>query len=290
MFASMLRIEMSKLYRRKLLWIEVAILAAFVVALLSVFFALHTANLLDEDAEVLSQFLVWPTSLLMALNFASAQNLGGMLVVILVSVVVAQEYRWGTLSLWLRQGASRPAVMTAKFVALLGATILLVLAPLLCSGVLTAFFTPVVTGSSLDIGGVNFLQVGLSILRIAYTLLPYLSLTFLFAVMTRSVAGSIGVGIGYSLMIEGIASQIMMMLGGIPARIAMYLPGQMSLSIARLNTGMASALIEIEANGQDVADLMGLLDPGTAAIGIAIYTVIFLGLAFWTFQKQDLTT
>jgi ABC-type transport system involved in multi-copper enzyme maturation permease subunit len=286
----MLRIENSKLYHRKLLWVEMAFLVAVVVTLFSVFFALHTTNLPAEDAEVLRLFIVWPTSLLMALDFASAQNFGGMLVVILVSVIVAQEYRWGTLSLWLRQGASRPAVMAAKFVTLLGATTLLVLAPLLFGGVLTAFFTPVVTGSSLDIGQVNFLQVGLSILRTAYTLLPYLSLTFLFAVMTRSVAGSIGVGIGYSLIVEGIASQIMMIIGGIPAKIAMYLPGQMSLSIARLNTGMASALIEIEANGQDAVDLIGLLDPVTAAIGIAVYTAVFLGLAFWIFQKQDLTT
>lgn len=286
MLAPMLKIEFKKLYRRRLLWVEMIILAGLIAVFFTALFAMYQAGALPEEIDSIEDMLAWPDSLVTALEFASGQNLGGLLVVILVSMVVAQEYNWDTFSLWLRQGVSRDTVLLAKFITLLTGVVLLTLTPLVAGGIVSAFMTPSIAGE-LDFGSVDFGEVALSALRTAYTLVPYLSLTFLFAILTRSLAFSIGVGVGYALIIEGLVSQIMMLVGGIPAKVAMYLPGQMAAAIAQLNQGIEqAAMANQEAEG---AINLEYLDPTLAAVGIAVYAVIFIGLSFWIFRKQDLT-
>jgi ABC-2 type transport system permease protein len=282
MFAPMLKIEFKKLFRRRLLWVEMAVLAIMVAGFFTALFLMHEAGVLPEDLEAIEDVIAWPDSLITSLGFASGQSLGGLLVVILVSMVVAQEYNWDTMSLWLRQGVGRRTVLAAKFVVLLVSVVLLTLAPLVVGGILSALMTPSIAGE-LDMSQVDFAEVGLSALRTAYTLVPYLGLTFLFAVLTRSLAFSIGVGVGYALVIEGVISQLMMLVGGVPAKIAMWLPGQMAAAISQLNQSI------FVADGEEADFVLEYLDPNIAAIGIAVYAAVFIGIAFWRFQKQDLT-
>lgn len=283
MFAPMVKTEFKKLYRRKLLWIELIVLAGLIVMFFGALFAMSESGMLPDDSGEINEMIAWPDSLITALNFASGQSLGGLLVVILVSVIVAQEYDWGTLALWLHQGISRRTVLAAKFAVLLTSVVLLTLTPLLVGGIFSAVITPSLTGE-LDLSQTDFAGLGLSILRTAYSLVPYLALTFLFAILTRSLAFSIGVGVGYALVIEGVLSQLMILVGGLPEKIALWLPGQMAASLWQVNQATV-----LSSNGEDADFVIEYLDPSLAAVGIAVYAVIFLGLAFWRFQKQDLT-
>ena len=283
MFAPMVKTEFKKLARRKLLWIEMIVLGGLIVMFFGSLFALHESGLLTEDTSEVSDVIAWPDGLITALGFASGRGLGGLLVVILVSVVVAQEYDWGTIGLWLHQGISRRTVLAAKFAVLLVAAVLLTLAPLVIGGLFSAAITPSIVGE-LDLSQANFGELVLSVLRTAYSLVPYIALTFLFAVLTRSMAFSIGVGVGYALVIEGVVSQLMILVGGLPEKIAMWLPGLMAGSLSELNQQ-----IVLSVNGEEREFIVEYLDPNLAAVGIAVYTVIFLGLAFWRFQKQDIS-
>lgn len=286
MLAPMLKVEFKKLYRRRLVWVEMAILAGLIAVFFMALFLMYQADALPEEMGDIKDTIAWPDAFVTSLEFANGQNLGGLLVVILVSMVVAQEYNWDTFSLWLRQGVNRHTVLLAKFIALCSAVVLLTLTPLLAGGLVSALITPSLDGE-LAPADIDFAEVALSALRTAYTLIPYLSLTFMVAVLTRSLAFSIGVGVGYALILEGLVSQLMMVIGGLPAKIAMYLPGQMAAAIGELNRGIEQTAIEAqEAEG---AIHLEYLDPTLAAIGIAIYAALFIGIAFWAFRNQDLT-
>jgi ABC-type transport system involved in multi-copper enzyme maturation permease subunit len=282
MFASMLKVEQTKLCRHTLLWVELAIIAAVITFIFGGFFVARVTDLLSNES--LDATMTWPQSLAFSLNFVTGQTFGALLVMLLASVMVAQEYRWGTYSLWLRQGVARPAVLAAKFVTIFGAAVLVVLTALFTGGVLSGIFTVVLQGG-LDLGQVNLLQVLLSILRTVYSLLPYLALAFLVAVLTRSTAWSLAAGVAYALVIEGPLTQVLIFaVGGLPAKLAMWLPGPMALAVVDINKSIAATSTAVEATGGPQ-----YLPPEVAAVGIAFYTLLFLGIAFRAFVRQDLT-
>src|SRR5512134_2513977 len=105
MFWQMITIEQSKITRRTMLWVELALLAIGIVVLhLALYGALQAGDMGGEAmqaelVEQMEQTLVWPAGLDSAVDFAAGPNLGGILIIILVGAVVAQEYTWRTLQL-----------------------------------------------------------------------------------------------------------------------------------------------------------------------------------------------
>ncbi len=279
MFASMLTVELKKLHRRTLFWIELGALAGVIAIVFCGAFAARITGIFPNDA--IDAIITWPQSLDYSLTFVTGQAFGALIVMLLASVDVAQEYPWGTYGLWLHQGTSRTTVLAAKFIAMLGAIIGLTLTALLTGGLLTAVFTLILQGG-LNLSQVNLIQITARVLRTVYSLLPYLSMSFLIAVMTRSTAWSLGAGAAYALVIEGPLTQILMFaIGGLPAKIAMWLPGPMALALVDINSTLATA---------STAEMVGgpqYLPPAAAAVGIAAYTLVFLSLAFWNFVRKD---
>jgi ABC-type transport system involved in multi-copper enzyme maturation permease subunit len=117
---------------------------------------------------------------------------------------------------------------------------------------------------------VDWGQVALNILRTAYTLLPYAAFAFLLAIASRSTVVAIGVSLAYTLLVEDVLMQLLGLVGGTWATIGQYLPAGLGNSLASIN----------QAEGVSME---------TAVIGIALYTLLFVGLAVLAFQRQDLT-
>jgi ABC-type transport system involved in multi-copper enzyme maturation permease subunit len=225
--------------------------------------------------------MTWPHALRFSLTFVTGQAFGALAAMLLASVGVAQEYRWGTFALTLRQGVSRPAALGAKVVTMLGGVTLLVLTALLTGGLFSAIFTLIQQGG-LPASRIDWLQLVLSVLRSVYTLLPYLALACLFAVLTRSIAWSLGAGVAYALVIEGPLTQVLMyVIGGLPAKLVRWLPGPLALAVVDVNSTLA-------VGGTPVTGGPQLLPPEVAAAGIAVYTLVFLTLAFVVFARQDI--
>lgn len=286
MFARMFQIENTKLFKSRLFWVELALLTAFVVLLFAGLFAIGQF-MPNEGLEEHGATVYWPTSLPNAVGFASGGGLGGLLIMVLTSVIVAQGYSHRTFSLWLGRGTPRMVVVLAQFAALALAATLFVVVATLVGGFVSALITLAMEGS-LALGAVDYVQLGLSILRTAYTLLPYVALTMLFAVLTRSAAGALGLGVGYALLVESVLMQLLMLVGEFGGKIARFLPAMLARSVDTLN----SAIVP----GQDAAVVVNapmsqvpIFDPAAAAIGIALYTLVFIGLAVWKFRRQDLT-
>ncbi len=282
MFWKVLRAEQVKLFKRNILLIEMGLLALAVSALYLTGFAILLGGSSGElPPELIENGLTWPAGLTGALSFAAGPNLGGILMIVLVGAAVAQEYTWGTLQLWLSRGIPRPLFMGAKFASLLLPAVLIVLTALFTGGLISGAFSLHFLGS-IPFSQVEWGQLGWSILVYTYSLLPYTALTFFLAVASRSTVVSIGGGLAYALLLEGIGLQLIGALGGIWGEIGRYMPGGLARGMLSLNSG-----ITVEVGGEAVERIQ-FLSPGAAAVGIALYVLIFVAGAILVFRRQDL--
>jgi ABC-type transport system involved in multi-copper enzyme maturation permease subunit len=286
MLRNAFRMEVTKVFRRRMTWVLVGILALLVAGTYLAIYGIAQAALSDPGAspgmaEDLQGMLCWPQALSSLLGLTGGAGLGGLMLVVLAGAMTAQEYSWRTTHLWLSRGLPRPAFLVAKYVALMVAALLVVLTAVLVASPLTAWFTRQLTGS-LSPTDLNLAEMGLSILRTAYTILPYIGLTFLVAILTRSTAAAIAAGLAYALVLENIVVQLLGLAGGLWADVARYAPG--SLAAALMQTNLR--LVEVDlGTGMNA----GLPSPWAAAGGIALYAVAFLGLSLWAFRRQNLT-
>jgi ABC-type transport system involved in multi-copper enzyme maturation permease subunit len=289
MFWNSLSVENTKIIKRRMLWIELGILAVLTIVFdIIIYVALKTRSeqvMSSEARNQLMDYITWPRAIANALSMGGGNSLGGLLVIVLIGAATAQEYTWRTMHLWLSRGVPRPVLLGAKAVAFLLPVFLFVITPLILGGGLTAIFTLQID-KSLPISQINWWHLAMSVLRTAYTLLPYAALTFLLAIVTRSTAAAIGIGLAYSLLVESIASAVFPLLGGIMAKIVMYLPGSLAAGLLKLNeTAMAGRLVSV---GNETT-LIKYLGPTPSAVGIALWTILFVSLAVWAFRRQDLS-
>lgn len=292
MFTSLLSVENTKLTRRAMLWIEVGLLALLTVGMVLLMYAVYSGPMQadpaaqqDQDIQAMfAQYVTWPGALLQMLSLAGSSGLGGLMLIVLVGAVAAQEYTWRTLHVLVSRGVPRTALLAAKFLVLLVPVALFVLVPLLAGAPLTALFTVLIRGG-IDLAQIDFGQLALAGLRTMFTLLPYAALTFMLAVVTRSTVAAIGGGLAYALLLEGLVMQILSLIGGVFGEVWKYLPAGLSASVLTLNHVTAESGITV--NGQSAA--MQILDPNPAAVGIALYVLVFFGVALWAFRRQDLT-
>jgi len=286
MFVNACRMEMTKVFRRRMTWVLVGSMALFVAGAYLAIYAVAQQALSDPEVSAgtvaaLRAMLCWPQALTALLGLSGGAGLGGLMIVILVGAMTAQEYSWRTAHLWLSRGLPRPTYLLAKYAALLVAALVVMLTAVLVATPLITWFTQQLTGSP-GLAGLNLVEMGLSIVKTAYTILPYAGLTFLVAVVTRSTAAAIATGLAYALVLENIVVQILGLAGGAWAEIARYAPA--NLASALIQSSMR--LVEVDLGSGVNA---GLPDPWVAAAGISLYVVAFVGLALWAFRRQNLT-
>jgi ABC-type transport system involved in multi-copper enzyme maturation permease subunit len=286
MFVNAFQMELTKIRHRTMTRVLFGMLALFVAGMYMVLYVVLQSSLSDPGAspgtiESLRSILSWPHSFSTLLGLVSGGALGGMLLIILTGAMTAQEYTWRTAHLWLSRGLPRSTFLLGKYAALAVVALLVVLTPLLVGTPLTAWTTHQLTGS-LSLDGLDVAQLALSILRTAYTLLPYIALTVLVAVLTRSTAAAIAVGLAYTLLVESILVQILSLGGGIWAKMAAYVPGSLAEALLQANHSM----LRVDLQGSTGAALTG---GWAAALGLTLYTAAFLGLALLAFRRQNLT-
>jgi ABC-type transport system involved in multi-copper enzyme maturation permease subunit len=279
MFWNVLLLEMDKIFKRAIFWIELAVLAAIIIIIDSVEYIISQVS--GPAGQSLIATFTWPRGLESVSQFAGAHSLGGLLLVILLSAVTAQEYSWRTYHLWLGRGVSRLTLLAAKCVVALIATLLVVVTAVIVGSITTGILTLVIKGS-LPFQQVNFGYFFSNILIIYYSLLPYVALAFLLSILSRSVALSISVGLVFILLVEGTVYTVLSLLNKTAANIVQYLP------------------IGLEATLQNATQTTSTTQTATIAVFpyppvwvaivcIALYVLVFVGLAFWRFVGQNFT-
>ncbi len=284
MFWHVLSIENTKIRQRRMFCVLLTLISLVVVIIQLVLFSTYDKGIggitvPEEERLSIKGGITWPGALVNVLMYVGGGAFGGLFFVILVGAVTAQEYTWRTLHLWLSRGVSRPLLLVAKFMALLLPAMLFVFTGLLIGGSITAL-TSIHIDNTLHLDQVNFVQLALSILRTAYSILPYGALTFFLAVVSRSSVIAISGGVSFVLLLESLLIQLMGLIGGVIREMIRYLPNRLAEDLLSANQ------LTVDVGG---VSAVGSVDPWIAAVGITLWMLLFLGLSLLVFQKQDLS-
>ncbi|HEY0755467.1 MAG TPA: ABC transporter permease [Ktedonobacteraceae bacterium] len=278
MFWHILRMESAKVFRRRLLWIGLPMaLIPMVIAFISFFNLNHSASF--------SRYWVLPGGFTSALAFANGYSPGFgyavYLLAVVVGVVTAQEYSWRTMQLWLSHGIPRTSLLLAKFVLSTAGILLTTLAFLLIGGLISLILTYQPHGGT-NGDAFDSATLFLSYLRTCYAMLPYVSLTFLLVVLSRSAAVAISGLVLFMLALELPLTALLPLMGKGGALAAQFLPAGLAQSMNQQNYTAAHLTVTTLISAGHIAPL-------AAAACIALYTLTFFGSALWIFQRQNLT-
>lgn len=140
-----------------------------------------------------------------------AASLGRVLMVILGASLAGNEFSWRTARHLISRTRDRLAFVGGKLVALVGLTLLLFIAALVMGTLSGSGITPMVRdGITWDLVTPRlFLRLPLALLVATLTVLPYALLAFTIALITRSTAVGLSIGLLGLLIGEPILAQIL---------------------------------------------------------------------------------
>lgn len=284
MFWNLVVAEQSKIFKRKLFWVELAgLLVLMLIQIVSRYQmaasgpSAQVAQLVPGAQQTAVLNSTWPRAFAVILTDLSST--AWLAVIVLAGALVAQEYTWHSLQLWLSHGVPRRLLVLSKAVALVAPVALLVALPLLVGSALAAASSLLLTGG-LSVTVADLARLGLGFGAIVYALLPYLGLALLLAIAGRSLIAPLGAGIALALV------EFVLFISG--NHLAAYLPRGLAASLERFVQGLYVAAVP----ALDAARLTpqpAMLEPTLAVLVVAIWIVISLGLAMGVLRRQDLT-
>jgi ABC-type transport system involved in multi-copper enzyme maturation permease subunit len=287
MFTQLLQIEQQKNRRRTMFRVELALLLAVVVSVTLILLwvrsmllngVTESGNLRIEgiDLPMAEALLTWPMSFELLLGVVS--TLLPILMLLLIGTSIAQEYSWRSFQLLLSRGVPRTILLPAKLLAMLASAFLFMTAATLLhaaiSGVLSWWLL-----DQLPLAEIHFHYLLLTMAGILLVVLPYAALALLLGVLSRSTAVSVGLPLLTITLIEPLLRQFLPLLGARWETAVTYLPAALQSSL----------LPPLLARISDPAvSMSGPVAPWTAALGLLLYGLFFLGAAIAVFHRQDL--
>jgi len=276
--------ELFKLRKRKMTWILLAVLVGIIILVNFLLLAISKVNLPTGPHGEIQNLLGLPVALPLTMSLLS--SFGSVLAIILVASSMGSEYNWRTIRTAVISSESRFKLLSAK---LISAAILILIGLILglAAGFLVSIITTAIGGYKFDFSFASrtflwnqFLQFW----RTFFILIPYILLGFMFSIVGRSAMPGIAFGIGI-LFLESIITAFMTLAGGWIANIPDYLIAanvRAINSLATLPQGFQAGM----GFGGGSAHLPNIAH---ATITLAVYSVIFLIIAFYLFRKRDVT-
>jgi len=274
----LLHSELFRLARRWMPPILLAILIAVVGVLYLLFWTVvQTGSENSSDVQDLRESLRLAS--VRDLGLALVFQVGAVDVIILTSSLIGAEFGWGAIRALLPRARSREALLAAK-----GATALLFVVATVLIGIGVAFGASAVVTVLEDLprglGPDGLARTLAAIGRTIYAMVPYAALAFLITTWTRSVAAGIGIGLSV-LFLEGLILTILGAAGGVFDR----LPGALiSRNVQALLNANCDGLTSCFSGTGDYPS------PRRAALVLAIYSSVFVAVAFQLFRSRDITT
>lgn len=283
----LLRSEVYRLRRRFMPWV---LLLLIVVAGIGLYLLVYTAAQASLQAERTGAVPAQPgteeamTEMLRAMRPEQVQSfgvqvvagLGSVMLIVFAASHVGTEFVWGTLRTLLAHGAGRATFLGAKLLSTALFAVLLMFVGVVAAIVGSYVVSAIAGGdaSALDLGAVTN-----SAARSYYTFLPYMALASLIALWSRSAGAGIAAGL-VVYFAEGLVAQLLVSLNRDFANIVNY-------GLSR-NTSALTRVVTTTSASPDPA-FSTLPDQGQAALVLAIYTALFVALAFWRLRTRDIT-
>jgi ABC-type transport system involved in multi-copper enzyme maturation permease subunit len=267
MFLRQVDIELRKTVKHPALWAGLAAL----LLLLALFIVVHHAQIkygfVPADGSLEQDLIA---------GFALFNWISGFIYAVTASVIAAYDYPERTLQLWLTRGLPRPILLLARLTVILLFGALMIAFTLLATLGLAALSRTLFFGS-VDTTHLNTAALLPVLLRTFWSSLPYLALTVLLAVLSRSPIFAAGGMIVYA----GVFEKLALSLGDRYPALTRFLPGQLSLILQVHN----SALDRTAA--QPILDPRWMSEP-QAILAIGAIFLVTCGLTFLIFSRQDL--
>jgi ABC-type transport system involved in multi-copper enzyme maturation permease subunit len=213
------------------------------------------------------------------LGVGIVSGLGSVMLIVFAASHVGTEFGWGTFRTLLAHGASRSGFLTVKAVALvLYAFVFMIVGTLAAIG--ASFAVSAVAGMSTGTG-VDLGEVARVAAKSGYTFIPYMTLALAIAVWSKSAGAGIAAGL-VVYFAEGIVAGILVSLNRDYAQFVNWGLSRNASALTRTVTGQGGP-----ATQDPTAST--LPDPTQAAVVLAVYTALFLVLAYWRLRSRDVT-
>jgi ABC-2 type transport system permease protein len=279
--------ELFKLRKRAMTRVLLFVLVGIIVILYLLLLAVSKVTLPvhgSEEVGAIQNLLGLPVALPFAFSILS--SFGSVLAVILIASSVGNEYNWRTIRTMLICSESRFKLLVAKLISA-GTFILIGMVVGLATGFVMSLITTAIGGYAFDF---SFATSGylwdqfLQFWRTFYILIPYVLLGFLFSIVGRSAMPGIALGIGV-FFLESIITTFMILAGGWIAKIPQYL---LAANVRAINA--LSGLPQNVGMGFGGSNAFNQT-PGVthAFLTLAIYSLVFVIIAFYLFRKRDVT-
>ena len=266
--------EVLKLRKRPATWALGALLAAAIVLLRYVLVYVISRQapgpgVSAQEIAMLKEALLPRSVVPMTLNILP--GIGGAIALILGALVTGSEYGWTTLKTILTQRPGRLGVLGGKVLAV-GGVLVLYVALSFAASLAASLVLAGVTGGAATLPGVAEIARGLGAAWLV--LAAWAALGMLLATAFRGTALAIGLGLIYSLVVEGIIATLA---GGVSwlATLRKGLPGA--------NAGALVDAFPLPGPGAASA----LVGPTHAGLVLAAYVAAGVALAALLFRRRD---
>jgi ABC-2 type transport system permease protein len=271
-----LRAELLAMRKRASTWILLGIWAA--LALVFAFVVPYAQFLNDSTQAPLRDVL--PRNLVGAL-MQGFPFFGGVLALMLGVLAFGSEYGWGTLKTLFTQRPGRLHVFGAKLLAL-AATLVAFVLVVFALGALAGYTIALREGADTSLPSMWLLVRGLAAGWLI--LAVWAALGVLLAVLARGTALAIGIGILYTLVIEGLLSALASQVSLLDSLVEFF-----------VRANGYSLVVRLGVSSEDVGDsgpgsFSGpFVDGGQALLVLGVYGTAFLLLSGWLLRRRDVT-
>ena len=218
---SLISAEMLKIRKRRATWIMFGILVAFAAFFLMAIRPIIAADEGRGSVEFLAANLVMRLPMGFGILVRLIYALGQFILIVFAGLVVGSEYGWGTVRQVMARGASRNRYLTAKLAAILVSIVIAMIVALIVGTGFMAIGDLLVDSLDPDFPAGFAGDLTGDALRTLAVLVVFAALAFCIAILTRSAAGGLGLGLGW-IFVETIFTGIFSLFGGIWADISGY--------------------------------------------------------------------
>ncbi len=279
---SLISAEMLKIRKRRATWIMFGILVAFAAFFLMAIRPIIAADEGRGSVEFLAANLVMRLPMGFGILVRLIYALGQFILIVFAGLVVGSEYGWGTVRQVMARGASRNRYLTAKLAAILVSIVIAMIVALIVGTGFMAIGDLLVDSLDPDFPAGFAGDLTGDALRTLAVLVVFAALAFCIAILTRSAAGGLGLGLGW-IFIETIFTGIFSLFGGIWADISGYFLTNLARGV------MAANQLDVGrffggGGGPGVFDR----DPLEAGLLLALYVAVLLAISVWVFNRRDI--
>ncbi len=271
-----LQSELFRLKRRPQTWIMPILATGFIAAFYVVIYLVYQFGAVSEREGMRDSLKV---SNIFENGMAIFGFFGGILIVIVASSLIGSEFSWNTLRPLVARARTRSSLLAAKWVVVVAYTVAMVILGIIGSMVIAAVGSMLV-GNSMSFSAdlLDFFAVGT--LRWIMASLPYSVIAFAVALITRSNAAGIAIGIGLSF-VEPLLFGLLGLLSDMFNTVADY-------GIAQNVNNLTS--IALDGNSSTFGDPISTSQVWQSAGILAVYVAIFVAVTFVVFNRRDITS